>query len=188
MQRLEIEHCLETMSILVDSAEQRTERAVKRYSAFTVPYRFQKIDFGDYTYNFQLPNGSELWEIGARVFPSVTIERKMNLEELSRCFTEKRDPKSADLGVRNRFEREFVRASENNASVYLLIEDGSWEKLINGKYDTLYNPKAFLASFTAWMARYGYKPIFVKKELSGKLIQEILYRELKERLERGEYG
>ena len=70
----------------------------------------------------------------------------------------------------------------------MLVENATWENLINGKYDTRFNPKAFLASLTAYMARYNIKPVFCKAETSGKLIKEILYRELKERLERGEYG
>jgi hypothetical protein len=44
-----------------------------------------------------------------------------------------------------------------------------------------------MASITAWMARYDCKVIFCKQEISGALIKEILYRELKERLERGDY-
>ena len=50
------------------------------------------------------------------------------------------------------------------------------------------NPEAFKASLTAWMARYNAKVIFCRQETSGTLIKEILFRELKERLERGEYG
>lgn len=188
MEKIEIEACLASMSIIVDSAEQQTERAAKRYAAFSVPYHHQKLDYGDYTYNFILPNGEPLWAPDIRIYPTVTIERKMDLEELSRCFTERRDLKSKEMGARNRFEREFMRATAAGSTVYLLVEEATWEKLITGKYDTRYNPKSFFASITAWMARYNYKPIFCRKETSGKLIQEILYRELKERLERGDYG
>lgn len=188
MDRFEIENCLESMTIVVDSAEQRTERAAKRYAAFSVPYHYQKIDFGDYTYNFTMPDGTLLYPANERIYPDVVIERKMDLEELSKCFTERRDPKSKEVGARNRFEREFMRAKAAGSTVYLLVEEATWEKLINGRYDTKYNPKSFFASVTAWMARYNYKPIFCQKEISGKLIQEILYRELKERLERGDYG
>ena len=188
MEKIEIEACLASMSIIVDSAEQQTERAAKRYAAFSVPHYHQKLDFGDYTYNFTLPDGSLKYPANERIYPDVVIERKMDLEELSRCFTERRDVRSVAQGARNRFEREFIRAKAAGSTVYLLVEEATWEKLINGRYDTRYNPKSFFASITAWMARYSYKPIFCQKEISGKLIQEILYRELKERLERGDYG
>jgi hypothetical protein len=43
-----------------------------------------------------------------------------------------------------------------------------------------------MASLMAWTVRYNLRPIFCKAETSGALIKEILYRDMKERLERGE--
>ena len=48
--------------------------------------------------------------------------------------------------------------------------------------------KAYTASVIAFMVRYNLNIIFCKEETSGDLIKEILYRDLKERLERGEFG
>lgn len=170
MDILQIEECLKSMVILVDTREQPSERAERRYKAFSCPYRRQKLDYGDYSATFLL-NGEET-QIKA------AIERKMNLEELSSCLTHDRD----------RFKKEFERAAADRASVYLMVENANWENLINGRYNTRFNEKAFTASMVAWIARYDLKPIFCKSETSGRLIQEILYRELKERLERGDYG
>ena len=166
------------MSVLIDTREQPSERAFQRYESFGVPYRRQKLDYGDYTYNFVLPDGKELYSEEASVYPVAVIERKKDLEELSQCFCQSRE----------RFKAEFERAKENNASVYLLIEDASIDKLIRGKYKTRFNSKAFVGSLFSWMIRYNFKPIFCRHELSGEIIKEILYRELKDRLERGVYG
>lgn len=187
MDAFDVQSCLSTLEILVDSNEQPSPRASKRYESFGCPHRVQKLDYGDYTYNFTLPNGMPLYEPTSRVYADVIIERKMDLGELSSCFTGKTDAESKLQGVRNRFEREFVRAKKHGTSIYLLVEDATWENLINGKYKTKYNPVAFFASITAWMARYDIKVIFCKQETSGKIIKEILYRELKERLEMGYY-
>lgn len=173
----EIEDCLRSMQIVVDSNEQPSKRAFKRYESFECPYIRQKIDYGDYTYNFILPSGEWRYKLKQRIYPDVSIERKADLVELSQCFCQSR----------KRFEKEFQRALMNHASMYLLVEDATWESLINGKYGTKYNPKAYFASITAWQARYGIKTIFCKAETSGKIIKEILYRELKERLENGYY-
>ena len=167
----EIENSLQTMVILTDTREQPSERAQKRFKSFECPYRRQKLDFGDYSAEFLLVDGRTV-----RV--NAAIERKMSLEELSSCFTRDRD----------RFRREFERAQQAGASMYLLVENATWENLINGKYKTKFNKKAFLASLTAWIARYDLKPVFCKAETSGRLIKEILYREMKQRLEAGEYG
>ena len=178
MTRFEIEDCLKSMIICVDTREQESARAVKRYSMFGCPWERRTLNYGDYTYNFRLPNGKYLYPDDVTIDGAAVIERKMSLTELSGNFTRSR----------KRFIDEFDRAKAAGSSVYLLVEDGSWEKLIAGHYKTKFNPEAFKASLTAWMARYNAKVIFCRQETSGTLIKEILFRELKERLERGEYG
>lgn len=178
MDRFEIEDCLKSMEILVDTREQPSQRATDRYESFGCPWQKRTLNFGDYTYNFLLPNGEKLFSDEITVSGHAVIERKMSLTELSGCFCQSRD----------RFKAEFERAAAAGASIYLLVEDATWEKLLTGKYKTRFNPAAFTASLIAWSIRYNIKPIFCRKESSGRIIKEILYRELKERLERGEYG
>lgn len=178
METWDIEECLESMSVIVDTREQNSNRSEARYKGFGVPYNKQTLNYGDYTYNFKLPDGTLCYPSDITISPAVMIERKMNLEELSMCFCQSR----------KRFQAEFERAHKNNAAIYLIIEDGSWEKLIHHRYKTQFNEKSFTASMVAWMVRYNIKPVFCQHEISGQIIKEILYRELKERLERGEYG
>ena len=70
--------------------------------------------------------------------------------------------------------------------MYILIENADWEKIYNGKYRSKMNEKALTASLLAFLARYDCQVIFCKEETTGKLIRDILYREIKERLERNE--
>lgn len=177
MNNFEIQSCLDSMEIIVDTREQPTQRARKRYSGFSVPYRRCALDYGDYTYNFRLPCGEWLYGLNTTLKPHVVVERKMDLGELSQNFTRNR----------RRFEEEFEKVKAIGGRIYLLVENASWENLLNGKYKSQFNPKAFTASVTAYMARYGAGVVFCKEESSGRIIKEILYRELKERLERGEY-
>lgn len=178
MDKLFIEDCLRSMTIIVDTREQPSERAKRRYKTFGCDYSRQTLDFGDYTYNFILPDGKPLFSAEGRIQGHAVVERKMDLDELAACFTHDR----------KRFQAEFERATAAGATCYLLVENASWENLINGKYKSKFLPKSFLASITAWTARYNLKIIFCKSETSGRLIKEILYRELKERLEGGFYG
>ena len=135
------------------------------------------LAFGDYCGNVRI-DGEPLFNTGLTVRPACVIERKMSLEELSSNFTR----------GRKRFEREFERARSAGAKVYLLVENGSWEAIRNHRYRTKYRPEAFMASLTAWMVRYDMTPVFCKADSSGELIREILYRDMKERLGRGENG
>lgn len=184
----EIIACLESMSVLVDTREQPSARAMRRYKRFNCPYSRHKLDYGDYTYNFTLPDGKPLYDDPDAVKPSVVIERKASLEELSGNLTEKRQSKHKEQHVRNRFEAELKLARDNGASVYLLIEESALSDILNHRYDTRLNETAYFHTLTAYMARYDLKLIFCGASESGTVIKEILYRELKERLARGEYG
>ena len=169
---------LDTFLILADRREQDTPRARRRYAAFGCPFNRATLNYGDYTYNAQLPNGSMIFDQEQTISSRCVIERKMDLGELAQCFTHDRE----------RFQNEFCRARDNQAKIYLLIENGNIENLLNGKYRSKFNPNAFVASLVAWLVRYDMTILFCKEESSGRLIREILYRDLKERLERGEYG
>ena len=177
MELFDQSNMLESMIILVDTREQNTERARRRYATFGVPYTKTTLSYGDYCYNAQLPSGEWLFDMDQPVAAPIVIERKMSLDELAMCFTRERD----------RFEREFQRAKANNARIFLLIENATWENLLNGKYRSHFNHAAFLASLSAWIIRYDLQLIFCKEETSGRLIKEFLYRDLKERISRGEY-
>ena len=176
MTPIEIEKILDSMVILRDTREQNTARARRRYKAFGLPCEKAVLDYGDYTYNAALPSGS-IYSVTDRIKPMCAIERKMNLDELAGCFTHDR----------KRFEAEMLRCQQNNGRMYLLIEDASWELLLLGKYRSRFRSKAFLASLTAWMVRYDLQVIFCKEDTTPTLIREILYRDLKERLVRGEF-
>lgn len=168
MTPFELDKTLESMTLLVDTREQPTQKLKDRIRLTGMPYERRKLEQGDYSCKCTLPDGSEL-DFSSRV----AIERKMNLDELCLCFGRER----------KRFEREFERAKAAGCRIYLLVEGGSWEKAYNGKYRSLYNNKALVASIDAFRARYGMQLDFCKEETTGKLIRDILYRELKEYLQ-----
>lgn len=168
MDNFQIDRALRTFTILVDSREQDTERSRERYHAFDVPYERCKLDFGDYSAKVTDDSGKEI-----TLQNRLSIERKMNLDELCNCFC--RD--------RKRFEREFLRAKSAGAKIYLLIENANWELAYAGRYKSQMNANALIASMTAWLARYNCQLIMCKEETSGKLIRDLLYREMKEYLQ-----
>lgn len=178
MDRFEIEDALQTFRVIADTREQVTNRAAERFAALGVTER-ATLDYCDYCGNITFSGGKSLYEISdKRIYPACAIERKMSLDELATCFTRGRD----------RFRREFERAQAHGAKAYLLIEGGDWEKISRHSYRSRFSPKAFTASLVAWTIRYNLTPIFCKPGTSGALIREILYRDIKERLEKGEYG
>jgi ERCC4-type nuclease len=164
MHPVEVKRQLDSLVCLVDTREQDTIRAKKRLESIGLPIERVALNFGDYSARCGAIDLSD----------KVVIERKMDLTELCGCYCKDRP----------RFEREFLRAKNADAKVYLLIENGSWEKAYNGVYRSQMRPESLVASMTAWLARYRCQLIFCKEEISGKLIHDILYRETKEALER----
>ena len=169
---------MKSFSVIADTREQPTDKSRRRYASMGVPVERATLDFGDYTWNAVLPDGRPIYDTENRIHPRITIERKESLDELAQCFTRSRD----------RFRREFQRAADHQARIFLIVENASFEKLVNGRYRSRFNPNAFLASVTAYTVRYNMNLLFCKEDTSGRLIKEILYRDLKERLERGEFG
>lgn len=167
MQTNDIKTALQTFTVLIDTREQPTARFKTRVASMGVPAVRHKLDFDDYSAKVTLPNGADY-----SLENAVCVERKMDLNELCSCFCQER----------KRFTREFERAKKAGAKTYLLVEGASWEKIIRHNYMSLMTPNALVASITAWMARYYCVLIFCQPETSGRLIKDILYREMKERL------
>ena len=178
MNPVEIQEILQSFRIVADTREQDTPKAVERYESFGVPVQRAMLSYGDYCGNITLPSGFDLYDISKTISAKCVIERKMSIDELAGCFGR----------GRKRFEREFQRAKEAGAVVYLLVEGASFEAIINKRYRSRFNPNALLASLTAWMVRHDLRILFCKPNTSGRVIKEVLYRDIKERLERGEFG
>ena len=163
MHPVEVKRQLSGLVCLVDTREQDTPRARRRLDGIGLPIERTALLFGDYS--------ARCGALDLR--NAVSIERKMDLDEIANCYC--RD--------RPRFEREFERARTAGAKVYLLVENGSWEQAYTGRYRSRMRPEALVASITAWLARYNCQLLFCREETSGKLIRDILFREMKERLE-----
>lgn len=163
MHPVEVKRQLSNMVCLVDTREQDTMRARKRLASIGLPVERVTLPFGDYSARCECLDLRD----------AVVIERKMDLDEIAHCYCQDR----------KRFEREFERARTSNAKIYLLIENANWEKAYAGVYRSQMKPEALIASMTAWLARYNCQILLCQEETSGQLIHDVLYREMKERLQ-----
>lgn len=187
MHPIEIENTLNRLVVLTDSRERDTESFHRRMDEFGLWER-RKLDYGDYSAISIRDNGEEVSLVG-----KVHIERKMSLDEIIGNFCEdgKRSPSVVAWNgehltdkVRNRFEWELKRAKLDGAKIYLVIENGGWEKIYGHKYHSKMADKAVIATFMAYMARYDVSVLFINDRLSGKFIREILKYEMREELKK----
>lgn len=171
MHPADVKNTLDSMVIYCDTREQDTPALRKRLADTGRPVERIALLSGDYSCCCTLPDGTPY-----SLAEKVAVERKMGADELAQNFTR----------GRARFIREFERFKELGGKPYLLVENASWEDILAGNYRSLFDPRAFAASIMAWQARYNAHVIFCGAATSGKIIERVLYYELKERLESGE--
>ena len=164
LQNKQLEETLNTLTLIVDTREHDTIELQQRVRQTGLPFVREKLDYGDYSARISTDGGSI--NLSARF----AIERKMSLDELALCLTSERE----------RFVAEFERAWQNKARLYLLIENGSFERINQGAYRSHMNPAAYMASVFAFMARYDCQVLFCTPNLTGRVIREIVIRETKE--------
>lgn len=158
----EIKELLKSMTIICDTREQENSWVTDYFNSKKIPYISKKLDFGDYS--VLLPANSE-YGITRDIYfdKKIAIERKNSLEELS-----------GTISIRDRFESELLRAKDKKF-ILMVEESQGYEKIINHKYKTDYNEKAFLATLFTFQHRYGMDINFIDKKYSGLFIYQQLY-------------
>lgn len=154
----EIQKILKSIVILVDSREKSASHITEWFDKHKIKYEIMALPSGDYS--FALDAIPEL-DLPYRTYyyNDVLLERKNSLEELSGCFSQ----------TRERFNDEWSRCYAKRK--YLLVENGTYEDLVNGRYNTQYNSKSFLGSLHSFNAKYGLEVVFMpNKELSPVFI------------------
>lgn len=161
----EIKALLKDLTIVIDTREQVNQHITQYFDSKGIACKSRKLDTGDYAAMLQ----------DMTMETDVVIERKASIDELAGNMTVDRD----------RFEREFLRATANRIKVYLVIENGSWTDIQMHNYRSKLTPQSFQASLLSWMARFNVMVMFCKAQETGKLIHGILYYEAREALKRG---
>ena len=154
----EFDDIIRSMTILVDTREQVNDHITNYFDKAGIPWKKKALDYGDYS--FFVPENPELSIQRDLYFDNeIMIERKGSLEELSGNLTQERD----------RIEKEFALAPPRKV---LLIENASYEDLVNGNYDTKYNNKAYWAKVHTLWHRYDIPMFFIKdRKYSGFFIR-----------------
>ena len=157
----EIKVLLKSIVILSDTREQTNGSILNFFKEKKIEYKVKKLDFGDYS--FYIPK-NDLLSIGRDIYfdKDIVVERK-GLSELAGNLT-------AD---RERFEKELIR--KKDAKFYLMVENGSWDKIHDKAYRSGYAPKSFIATLNTYMARYNISVDFISRERAGEFIYLTLY-------------
>lgn len=164
----ELKKLLKSITILVDSREQKNEHILQWFDEHKIKYEIKKLDWGDYS--FYLPQNDE-FSISRSTYytEKISIERKASCDELIGNFANDRD----------RIEDEFLR---HKGKMILAIEDGTYNDIRNGKYQSKYNSKSAVGTLHSFFSRYEVPFIFLKKEDMGCFIYCTFYYYLREQI------
>lgn len=138
---------VKSIVILTDTREQKNSHILDWLDKKKIPHKTKALQNGDYS--FYVPKNPELnIERDLYFDHEIMVERKGSLEELSGNFSQNRA----------RFEEEMATFAGKK---YLLIENGSYADVVEGKYDTKFSNKAYLASLHTFNQRYGLELMFM---------------------------
>jgi len=156
----ELKKIMSTLTIIIDSREQRNEHILAYFDEKKVAYEVSKLDTGDYS--CKIPK-NEAYGITRDLYLSSAVERKNSIDELAQSTKE------------DRFEAELIR-SQKLTHFALLVED-TYENLVTGNYRSQYDPKALLGRLKSFESKYGFSTAFIGKALTGHyILHELWYR------------
>ena len=154
------------MCIVVDSREKLPNHITELFDEVEVKWERKKLKSGDYT--AYIPKNKSLG-IKEDIYADVCIERKMNLGEIGSNLTTHRA----------RFKREFERKEKD---IIILIENNTYEDIINQEYKNKVSPNSFLASLHSISAEFNVPFIFIDSSVSPVFIFKTLYYNLRNKL------
>ena len=165
----EIKEIMKKACVVVDTREQKAEHILKYFDEKKIPYSREKLEYGDYTLKIDAPSISRDFYFG----DVLTIERKANLNELSSNLAHERE----------RMVKEFSRV---RGKLILLIENATYEDIVNHNYDTKYEPKSFVATLKTFEDRFNFSTHFQKdNRYTGNYIYQTLIYSLRNKLKEG---
>jgi hypothetical protein len=182
-----ISEILHGITVIIDTREHegKHDHITNYLTSRGINYSYVKLDFADYS--FISPPIPEIGLIEPTSFEKkIVIERKFCLSELCGNILTRKDAEGKRKDERDRLEREFQRAKEVKAKFNIMVEDGSFDKILTHKYRSKTDPKSFYATLFAFDARYGAYVQFVEKRNAGWFIYNKFRYFLREELKQPE--
>lgn len=132
---------LNSLTLLLDTREQKNSHIVEWLDRKGKPYRQKKLDYGDYS--FCIPANEKLNIPRDLYFNNkIVFERKQDINELV----------SNLVSDRARIEKELSLCP---AKIEILIENSQYKDLRNGNYRGAYKPESVLGTLHSWKYKYG---------------------------------
>lgn len=140
---------MDSIVILVDTREHdgKNDHILDYFNDKGIAWKKIKLDYGDYS--FMVPANEELGIMRDTYFDhEIMIERKANLDEFAgNCVDD-----------RSRLKKEFAMAPANKV---LLIENGSYSDMVNGRYRSEYAAKSYYGTIHSFWHEFNLPVMFM---------------------------
>ena len=143
----------ENIKLIIDTREKDFFHIKSYFEGKGIECIRQGLKFGDYSFIY----------FGEDYSNRFAIERKNSLEEISANITSSRE----------RFKRELLRAKDS--FFVILIENGSYNQIINNEYSTKVHPKSFLTSLLSLQLEYNCRIDFASKKYAPIMLYNWIY-------------
>ena len=168
-----IKELLKTIVVIYSTKEQENKHILDYFDKKGIKHKRQSMETCDYS--AYIPKNEELGlPFDITLEKEILIERKAHLDELSNNI----------CNDRQAFFNEWVRAKESGATLYLVIEKGSWKDIRQHNYRSQYNEKAYYNTLLSWRDKFGFQVDFLNSnEEMGEHILRLIQLKLKKLLE-----
>lgn len=164
-----ITEILKGISVIIDTREHsegNCANIMNWMGVNSIKYTQRCLKFGDYSF-----------EVNGESYENrLVLERKSGLTELSSNVSQHRE----------RFVSELQRSKDAGAKLILMVEDGSWQDIIEHKYRTELSPKSYMASLLSFQSKFGIDIQFIPKQYAGMFIYSQFYYMLRNELKQME--
>ena len=158
----EIEEIVKSMKIIIDTREQQNKHILDYFNAREIPYVNRTLKTGDY--GAMIPANESLGILKDIYLPG-RVERKAHIDEITGNL--QKDKKTA-------FENELIRSKDIPFTLIVEDKDG-YEKLLNGKYRSQFNPLALLGILNSFKAKYNFEIVYLDNKYTGNWIYYHFY-------------
>ena len=161
MKDSEIKKIFTNYTIIVCDSREKDKSIQETYNKFNIHNTTEKLNYGDYSIKI-IPN--PILKNKEDILFNISVERKASLDELAGNLTRGKD----------RFFNEMERCKNDNGTMVIMIEDASYDDIVQHNYRSELSPKAFLALLHTIYSRYGIPFIFIDKKASSFFIYNYL--------------
>lgn len=168
----EIDNILKTLTIVIDTRENKNDHIRDYLHQKNVPIKNQKLDHGDYS--CMIPKNEELG-IHRDIYLDCFVERKNGIDEIT---------SNLQKDTQQRFINELIRAQ--NSKFVLFVEEPEFdEKIAKGMYRSRYDPKALKGRLESLKAKYNFEIVPMSKNMIGHNIYHRFYYQARHYLKTG---